>query len=112
MERVVDTLKPAAAAVIMPDGEHVTFFDEDDEPLTVHVHWEETLRYHRDVCADGGGGCACAGRILGGERATAMCYRLVIGEEVRSMLVVRPGPARAPRSRQLTTGCWKRSPPN
>jgi signal transduction histidine kinase len=89
LARAVAALNPGAAVVLIPDEEPVVFFEADDEALDVRDNWEETVRYHRDVCADGGE-CACGRRILGQRWDTARSYRVIISDEVRGMMIVRP----------------------
>ena len=89
LDRVVDVLMPAAAVALTPDTDPITFFEDEYELLTVDPAWDETLRYHRDVCSDGDV-CSCAKRILGSEWGAARSYCLVIGDSERGLLVVRP----------------------
>lgn len=89
LARVVESLNPAAAVVLVPGEEPITYFEAVGEEFYVGSNWDETIRYHRDVCVDGGV-CSCGRRLFGQLWDGGRLYRLVIADSVRGALVIRP----------------------
>ena len=89
LERVVDTLKPAAAVILTPSGDPVTYFESESETIAVILVGKRRCGTTARLVPDGGV-CACAPKILGENWGRARSYRLVIADGVRGMMIVRP----------------------